>query len=494
MSWTILDENIDEALNTTSATLVRLAGPHRFNHRAHITHASFAKAMRKGMFEHLKNKEATIPENQLDTLKALKRLNRIDNWRTATDQTISDLKSSGTLFTTGTGQTYIGISGLPNVYFDRGRWTKLVFLTRGQKGVGNIVEKAIDYLKDKVYDKWITLYIQSTQFLDGPIRGEKGSDVEWGTGRDAPQTSHRKGSTTAEVGIEERLKVEVTEIPFYLKLPYTKVDVINNALKLTTVITKINPSKKPNIGERRWVEVDIAEKNPLLPLHDWTGKFKSLIYWAFMKELEKLAILHPEKAHEVYISTPFKQYVSRYYNAEIRKVAIKAYTGRAKITGNREISVPPRKKRKHIYKPDVVITRDVGTITVSSKGKRTVSTSLATEKGTGMQASTNKAADLARLRKYIQSRLPAEVRRNMGRPALQSRTGRFSNSVELLSLTEAKNTIMARYTYLLRPYSTFENQGSRRWPMAYNPKPIIAKSIRNLALGRIEQKLTVRRV
>ena len=82
----------------------------------------------------------------------------------------------------------------------------------------------------------------------------------------------------------------------------------------------------------------------------------------------------------------------------------------------------------------------------------------------------------------------------MGSPALRNITGRFSNSVQLLSLTQAQNTVMANYTYLLSPYQTFENTGRKRWPMAYNPKPLIAKSIRNLAQGRIEQKLTVRRV
>ena len=116
------------------------------------------------------------------------------------------------------------------------------------------------------------------------------------------------------------------------------------------------------------------------------------------------------------------------------------------------------------------------------------------EKGQGKQASTSQSAELVKLKKYIQGRLPAEVRRNMGRPALQNRTGRFSNSVQLLSLRHAQNTVMAKYTYLLNPYQTFENTGKRRWPLAYNPKPVIAKSIRNLAQGRIEQKITVRRV
>ena len=126
-----------------------------------------------------------------------------------------------------------------------------------------------------------------------------------------------------------------------------------------------------------------------------------------------------------------------------------------------------------------------GSIKVAKKGK---------EKGGGKEASTFDAAELARLKKYIQGRLPAEVRRNMGRPALINRTGRFSNSVQLLSLTEAQNSIMARYTYLLSPYQTFENTGRKRWPLAYNPKPLIAKSIRNLAQGRIDGKLSVRRV
>ena len=116
------------------------------------------------------------------------------------------------------------------------------------------------------------------------------------------------------------------------------------------------------------------------------------------------------------------------------------------------------------------------------------------EKGQGREASTSVATDLARLKKEINRNLSAEVRRNMGKPALSYRTGRFANSVQLLSLVESKNTVMAKYTYLLRPYQTFENKGKYRWPMSYNPKTLIAKSIRNLALGRIEQKLTVRRV
>ena len=81
----------------------------------------------------------------------------------------------------------------------------------------------------------------------------------------------------------------------------------------------------------------------------------------------------------------------------------------------------------------------------------------------------------------------------MGRPALINRTGRFSNSVKLESLVPSKAGMVGKYSYMYRPYETFENTGSRKWPVAYNPKPLITKSIRNLAVQHMETKLTLRR-
>ena len=110
------------------------------------------------------------------------------------------------------------------------------------------------------------------------------------------------------------------------------------------------------------------------------------------------------------------------------------------------------------------------------------------------QGKTNTTIGLAKLKARLNRRLPAEVRRNMGRPALENRTGRFSNSVYITSLKQAQKTIVGEYTYQLSPYETFENTGERRWPNGYNPKPLITKSIRNLAMGIVEDKFTLRRV
>ncbi len=101
--------------------------------------------------------------------------------------------------------------------------------------------------------------------------------------------------------------------------------------------------------------------------------------------------------------------------------------------------------------------------------------------------------NLTKLKNVINKRLPAEVRRNMGRPALINQTGRFSNSVELTDLTAGDKTLIGAYTYMHNPYRTFENEGSRKWPVGYNPKPLITQSIRNLAQEYVVAKFTLRR-
>jgi len=104
------------------------------------------------------------------------------------------------------------------------------------------------------------------------------------------------------------------------------------------------------------------------------------------------------------------------------------------------------------------------------------------------------SSELVTLKRKINSRLSAQVRRNMGRPALINRTGRFSNSVELVNVREGQNTIIGEYTYMQNPYRTFENTGERKWPVGYNPKPLITKSIRDLAMEYTDKRFTLRRV
>lgn len=97
---------------------------------------------------------------------------------------------------------------------------------------------------------------------------------------------------------------------------------------------------------------------------------------------------------------------------------------------------------------------------------------------------------LSELRTKIQARLPARVRENMGPPALTNRTSRFSNSVHLKQLRRTAGGISGEYSYMLSPYETFENTGPKKWKTSYNPKPLITKSIRQLALEIANERFT----
>ena len=91
------------------------------------------------------------------------------------------------------------------------------------------------------------------------------------------------------------------------------------------------------------------------------------------------------------------------------------------------------------------------------------------------------------------SRLQEQVIKNMGRPALINRTGRFAGSatvVNAVPLTDGG--IQMDYTYQKNPYEVFE-QGGGYSPM-YDPRGIIEKSIRELASARLATKFTLRRV
>ena len=117
------------------------------------------------------------------------------------------------------------------------------------------------------------------------------------------------------------------------------------------------------------------------------------------------------------------------------------------------------------------------------------------ERGTGRGAEdfAVEMRELLKVKNAINKRLPAAVRANMVRPGLVNKSGRFSDSVQVESILPAAQTLMVIYNYRLNPYETFENKGRYRWPTGYNPKPLISKSIRELAMGLVGQKLTIRR-
>jgi hypothetical protein len=79
----------------------------------------------------------------------------------------------------------------------------------------------------------------------------------------------------------------------------------------------------------------------------------------------------------------------------------------------------------------------------------------------------------------------------MGRPSLENRTGRFAQSAQVVNANALGNHIHMDYTY--NPlYRVFE--GGADYPSGYDPRPLIERSIRELAAQKLETKFTLRRI
>jgi len=94
----------------------------------------------------------------------------------------------------------------------------------------------------------------------------------------------------------------------------------------------------------------------------------------------------------------------------------------------------------------------------------------------------------------INKDLPATVRKNMDLPALENRTGRFSESVRITDITQTPQGFPSvGYTYDKFPYQTFE-PGYAQGSYNRDPRRLIDKSIREIAaqfaIGRFYTRRT----
>lgn len=97
----------------------------------------------------------------------------------------------------------------------------------------------------------------------------------------------------------------------------------------------------------------------------------------------------------------------------------------------------------------------------------------------------------------LNAKLPPAVRANMGYPALQNRTGRFSESVKVVDVqTTPQGYPSLGYTYQRSPYDVFDpTLGRPPWNTpGRDPKLLIEKSIRDIAREMAIGRFYLRRV
>lgn len=110
------------------------------------------------------------------------------------------------------------------------------------------------------------------------------------------------------------------------------------------------------------------------------------------------------------------------------------------------------------------------------------------------RSSDGKFVSLVNIVNLINLQLADKIRQNMGSPRLNYRTGRFSQSAQVLPASVDKDgAIRLPYTYLKSPYQTFE-VGFSRGSAARDPRVVISESIRELAVRQVAAKLRIVRV
>lgn len=116
------------------------------------------------------------------------------------------------------------------------------------------------------------------------------------------------------------------------------------------------------------------------------------------------------------------------------------------------------------------------------------------ELGEGKPRSNVTVPDISWLVAYLNKELPPIIKRNMTSPKLVYRTGRFANSVRVLTATRSiTGEIVFRYTYQKDPYQTFE-PGNKMGSTKRDPRPLIAGSIRELVTPIVKQRFRSVRV
>jgi len=160
-------------------------------------------------------------------------------------------------------------------------------------------------------------------------------------------------------------------------------------------------------------------------------------------------------------------------------------------------------RKRHKSKKGVSVKGSAKLKKLRTKQKRIKIKSLAPKKARkkGEKASEQSIVSLLKLKSLLNKRLPAAVRNNMGGAALTNRSGQFANSVRIERLRLAEKGLSGDYTYTktgggtggkprVGVYQVFEHPGSIHNNPNHDPRPLIIKSIRELAKQYTDEKFT----
>jgi len=161
--------------------------------------------------------------------------------------------------------------------------------------------------------------------------------------------------------------------------------------------------------------------------------------------------------------------------------------GKVLPTQTTKVSVKQKQRNKDNTAKDINKTLKEAAKAVK-KAKDAIDKEMKKQASIKLKASQAQAAlSLSSLQILINTHLQDVVSANMGngssKNVLNYRTGRLASSANVEKLTQGREgMITAFYSYMKNPYATFSDGGKQQYPKSRDPKLLISKSIREIAM------------
>jgi hypothetical protein len=355
------------------------------------------------------------------------------------------------------------------------------------------ISKGYHYYKAKSYgivDVW------KRQIARGTDTGGFGKDLLDIIGPNSPLFSNQwnlgHGSDTTLAAVEFRTLLAYKEWLKFVKLnkvgfmaieaafidspagkKVTDADDTLEAISFQAFTAKGNIKKKFEI----FLDLDLMEENLQLAAGEKLGKnqLKAAINKAIKEILDNTDWTGAEASPSVI----------KYVTKEIDR-AIDG--GEQNTTTHKSSSKKVKKKKKAARKvraiPTLASVRAAGQKAVNAAKKAVVTSRLQDPRG--------RFTSLISTTSIINSLLYGAMKNNMTPPALQFRTGRLASSAKVTKMSFTREgQLTAFYTYMKRPYQTFE-RGHKQGNEFRDPRRLINKSIREVARMYIHKKFELK--
>lgn len=268
----------------------------------------------------------------------------------------------------------------------------------------------------------------------------------------------------------------------YLEGAFESVDYIDNPKDLTNIVKNVLVEYQTLISNGKLR----AEYIPVITFQDYFGnrrqdarveKFVLSTVRSFFEEkigVDELVNMKGSKSIKDSIETSI-----------VNNLVGKKKTKGTKVTRRLDSKLDSSKKKA---KGKTQTSKKARTKTTKAKAAGFVA-----QKGT-RKKTKDSSVNLRQLMGILNQRLPSTVAKNMGSPALNFRTGRFASSVFVTDVTRTPQGFASiGYSYMKSPYQTFE-PGFAQGSPDRDPRKLIDKSIREIAIQLVETRLYTRRV